>query len=153
MNNFNYYPFFNNRNGANQNSNQYDYQNNLQQMNYQQQMIGQPPHQGSRADRVNGREGAEAYFLMPNSEAILLDTNNPYVWIKQTDSAGYGTVTGFRIIPLEDDKCNKQCDYDALEKRVAYLEELLEGLTYEQKPTTNVQQPDTGNIKQKYGSK
>ena len=185
MNNFNY-PF--NQNG---NNNQNNWQNNGQNwqgygqnnmqdnglygfqrmpMNYQQMrnMMSQPIQQSSQGsskiDRVNGKEGAEAYFLMPNSEVLLLDTTNPIIWLKQTDSAGYGTVTGFNVIPLKDDADVSQNDYSALEQRIANIEQILDGMTYEQpeqkqqnvqqSTTTNVQlQPNTANTKPRHTSK
>lgn len=123
-------------------------------MNYQQMrnMMNQPvqPNQqgSSKIDRVNGKEGAEAYFLMPNSEVLLLDTTNPIVWLKQTDSAGYGTVTGFNVVPLKDNAEDPQPDYSALEQRVTYIEQILDGMTYEQpeQKQQNVQQPTTANV-------
>ena len=184
MNNFNY-PF--NQNG---NNNQNNWQNNGQNwqgygqnnmqdnglygfqrmpMNYQQmrnmmsQPIQQSPQGSSKIDRVNGKEGAEAYFLMPNSEVLLLDTTNPIVWLKQTDSAGYGTVTGFNVIPLKDNAEESQQDYSALEQRITYIEQILDGMTYEQpeqkqqnvqQPTANVQQQSNiGNAKPRHNSK
>ena len=178
MNNYNY-PF-----PQNGNNNQNTWQNNgqswnniqdngmyglpRQPMNYQQ-MRGmmnqqmQPMQQGSKIDRVNGKEGAEAYFLMPNSEVLLLDTTNPIVWLKQTDSAGYGTVTGFNVIPLKDDTDVSQNDYSALEQRIANIEQILDGMTYEQpeqkqqnvqQPTANVQQQSNiGNAKPRHNAK
>ena len=185
MNNFNY-PF--NQNG---NNNQNNWQNNGQNwqgygqnnmqdnglygfqrmpMNYQQmrnmmnQPIQQSPQGSSKIDRVNGKEGAEAYFLMPNSEVLLLDTTNPIIWLKQTDSAGYGTVTGFNVIPLKDNTEESQQDYSALEQRIAYIEQILDDMTYEQpeqkqqnvqqSTTANVQlQPNTANPKPRHTSK
>ena len=47
------------------------------------------------------REGADAFFLAPNSSAIFLDETQPVVWLKTTDSAGYATVTGYSISPLQ----------------------------------------------------
>ena len=178
MNNYNYqFP-------QNGNNNQNTWQNNgqnwnniqdngmyglpRQPMNYQQ-MRGmmnqqmQPMQQSSKIDRVNGKEGAEAYFLMPNSEVLLLDTTNPIVWLKQTDSAGYGTVTGFNVIPLKDDTDVSQNDYSALEQRIANIEQILDGMTYEQpeqkqqnvqQPTANVQQQSNiGNAKPRHNTK
>ena len=52
-------------------------------------------------DRVHGKEGADAFFLAPNSSAIFLDETQPVVWLKTTDSAGYATVTGYSISPLQ----------------------------------------------------
>ena len=178
MNNYNY-PF-----PQNGNNNQNTWQNNgqnwnniqdngmyglpRQPMNYQQ-MRGmmnqqmQPMQQSSKIDRVNGKEGAEAYFLMPNSEVLLLDTTNPIVWLKQTDSAGYGTVTGFNVIPLKENVDEPQNDYSALEQRIATIEQILDGMTYEQpeqkqqnvqQPTANVQQQSNiGNAKPRHNTK
>jgi hypothetical protein len=184
MNNFNY-PF--NQNG---NNNQNNWQNNGQNwqgygqnnmqdnglygfqrmpMNYQQmrnmmsQSIQQSSQGSTKIDRVNGKEGAEAYFLMPNSEVLLLDTTNPIVWLKQTDSAGYSTVTGFNVIPLKDNAEESQQDYSALEQRITYIEQILDGMTYEQpeqkqqnvqQPTANVQQQSNiGNAKPRHNAK
>lgn len=166
----NYYPFFPQNGNNQQNGWQGNWQNwqgygqnNMQDglygfqrtpMNYQQMrnMMNQPvqPNQqgSSKIDRVNGKEGAEAYFLMPNSEVLLLDTTNPIVWLKQTDSAGYGTVTGFNVIPLKDNAEESQQDYSALEQRITYIEQILDGMTYEQpeQKQQNVQQPTTANV-------
>ena len=174
MNNYNY-PFPQNGNNGQNNWQNYN-QNNMQDngmygfqrtpMNYQQMrsMMNQQmqPMQGSKIDRVNGKEGAEAYFLMPNSEVLLLDTTNPIVWLKQTDSAGYGTVTGFNVIPLKDDADVSQNDYSALEQRIANIEQILDGMTYEQsekqqnvqQPTASVQQQSNiGNAKPRHNTK
>ena len=142
MNNFGYYPYFQNGNGVSQNQ----YQRNSQPMNYQQPMMNPQMQQGQKIDRVNGREGADAYFLMPNSEALLLDTKDPIVWLKQTDSAGYGTVTGFTIMPLKENANNEQYDFSSLERRVTEIEQLLEGMTYGQSEQQNVQPPTTANV-------
>ena len=49
--------------------------------------------------RVNGRNGAEAFRLAPNSSILLMDENDPIVWLKQTDGAGYATVTPYTVAP------------------------------------------------------
>ena len=87
---------------------------------------------------------------MPNSEVLLLDTTNPIVWLKQTDSAGYGTVTGFNVVPLKDNAEESQQDYSALEQRIAYIEQILDDMTYEQseQKQQNVQQPTTASVQQ-----
>ena len=37
--------------------------------------------------RVNGRNGADAFRLAPNSSILMLDENEPLVWLKTTDGA------------------------------------------------------------------
>lgn len=55
---------------------------------------------------VNGREGANAYSMPPNSTVLLLDANQPIVWFKQTDGGGYATVKGYSISEPIDDPQN-----------------------------------------------
>lgn len=47
--------------------------------------------------RVNGEPGARTYQMGPNCSALLLDENNPIVWLVCTDGAGYKTVTPYKI--------------------------------------------------------
>ena len=71
--------------------------------------------------KVNGRNGAEAFSLAPNSDVLLLDMNDAIIWSVQTDSAGYKTVTPFDIAPHKEVKAEDR--YKQLEDRIARLEE------------------------------
>ena len=51
--------------------------------------------------RVNGKNGADAYQMAPNSSVLLLDETAPVIWLKTTDGASYPTITGYKITPLE----------------------------------------------------
>ena len=70
---------------------------------------------------VNGRAGAEAYQIMPNSSAILVDENEPLVWFIQTDGAGYKTITPYTVTPYQQETH----DYGSLEERIKRIEEKL----------------------------
>ena len=83
--------------------------------------------------RVNGKNGAEAFALPPNSSVILLDETAPKIWLKTTDGAGYPTLTAYEIKPYQDEQ---QTITKSLEMRVSRLEELLNAKS------------DTGNAKQ-----
>ena len=72
--------------------------------------------------RVNGRNGAEAFRLAPNSSILLMDENDPIVWLKQTDGAGYATVTPYTVAPYH---AAAPVDVNSLENRVKRLEEIL----------------------------
>ena len=74
--------------------------------------------------RVNGRNGAEAFRLAPNSSILLMDENDPIVWLKQTDGAGYATVTPYAVTPYQT---AAPVDVAGLENRVKRLEEMLSG--------------------------
>ena len=39
--------------------------------------------------KVNGRNGADAFRMAADSSVLLLDENDPIVWLKTTDGAGY----------------------------------------------------------------
>lgn len=84
----------------------------------------QPMSYGPKQEvvHVNGRAGAEAYQLPPNSSALLLDENNPLVWLIQTDGAGYKTVAPYSITPYEPKPAP---DLGTLEERIKRLEELI----------------------------
>lgn len=102
----------------------FDYQNQLAQMLTQQ--ITQPGFkQEEHTVKVNGRPGAEAYQLAPNSDKLLLDSSAPIVWLVQTDGAGYKTLTPYDIVPHKETK--PEDVYKTLEDRIAKLEEVVNG--------------------------
>jgi len=72
--------------------------------------------------RVNGRQGAEAYQMMPNSSVLLLDETAPIVWLAQTDGAGYKTLTAYDVKPHVPEK---PVDVKTLEERIAKLEAII----------------------------
>lgn len=67
-----------------------------------QQQWGQPALPKMELVRVNGKGGAEAFQIGANSQALLLDENNPIVWLVSTDGAGFKTVTPYDIKLHED---------------------------------------------------
>lgn len=86
--------------------------------------------------KVNGKNGANAFQLAPDSSALLLDTSAPIVWLAQTDGAGYKTLTAYDITPHQE---KTEVDiYKALEDRIAKLEE-----------TVNAKSNTTTNAKRK----
>lgn len=72
--------------------------------------------------KVNGREGANAYQMPPNSSVLLLDVNQPVVYLKQTDGGGYANITAYRIEPLQE---TSQTKTNELEMRIKRLEEII----------------------------
>lgn len=84
----------------------------------------QPTIQRYEITRVNGRNGADAFRMAPNSSILLMDENDPIVWLKVTDGAGYATVTPYSIAPYQP---TPAVDVNSLETRVSRLEEMLNG--------------------------
>ena len=72
--------------------------------------------------KVNGRPGAEAYNMAPNSSALLLDVSGTIVWLVTTDGAGYKTVAPYDIAPHRDAPAP---DYASIETRLTRLEEIV----------------------------
>ena len=79
--------------------------------------------QPQRIPRVNGREGANAYQVDPGGEALLLDLNDPLVWLVQADDAGVKTIDALDISKHVDPE---QKTMETLEERVTNIVETLE---------------------------
>lgn len=72
--------------------------------------------------KVNGRNGAEAFQMAPNSSTLLLDETAPIVWLATTDGAGYKTLAAYDIAPHQE---QPPIDLKALEERIATIERKL----------------------------
>lgn len=88
--------------------------------------------------RVNGENGAKAFYLPPNSSVLLLDESQPIIWLKMTDGAGYPTIKAYNIIPIET---QTQTDVIGLEARIKRLENYIN----EQSNNANVKQKSKNN--------
>lgn len=80
--------------------------------------------------RVNGRNGAEAYQMAPNSSILLLDETAPVIWLKTTDGASYPTITGYTISPMKEKPAVVEVQPDLeifanLEARIKKLEDTI----------------------------
>lgn len=53
---------------------------------------------------VNGKQGAEAFQMLPNKKALLMDANNAKFYIKQTDANGQATIKSYDFKETEDEK-------------------------------------------------
>ena len=85
---------------------------------------------------VHGAEGAEAFQMAPNSNALLLDDTAAIIWHVQTDGAGFKTKTPYDIIPhkIEDKTAS-------LEERIKRLEDII-----------NAKSDNAGNTKSENGT-
>lgn len=84
------------------------------------------PYQTQRQEvtKVNGMDGANAYPLTANSSVLLLDINNPIVYLKQSDGGGFCNVVPYSITPIEQNK-SITINTDDLEKRISRLEDII----------------------------
>ena len=85
-----------------------------QQMNGQQQQNMYAPQQPmqiqTNIEYVNGIEGAKAFMLPPNAQKLLLDSDNPFFYIKTTDQQGKPVVKRFKYIDVDADQQAQQQD-------------------------------------------
>lgn len=72
--------------------------------------------------KVSGENGAKAFQLPARSSILLLDENEPIIWLKQTDDAGYPSLTAYSITPYVPEQ---KPDTTNLEKRIERLEALI----------------------------
>lgn len=81
-----------------------------------------PNYQTCKVPEVNGMNGANAYQIGANSSVLLLDTNLPIVYLKQTDGGGYATVTAFDLVAHKDAETKNMED---IKSRLDRLEVLI----------------------------
>lgn len=64
----------------------------------------QPQPQSQQIQYVNGKNSAEAYQMPINSSVILMDSNLPRFYLKQTDASGTVTLKAYDFKEAEDEK-------------------------------------------------
>lgn len=91
---------------------------------YAQQM----PQQDTMFKWVQGRAGAEAFSLAPGTSAFLMDSNEPILYAKATDSYGrYMPLQSYKLVPIEDQVSSSQqiaqpaesIDYERIRQMIA----------------------------------
>lgn len=92
------------------------------QMNQYSQPMRQYGTARQEVIRVNGAGGANAYQMMPNSSALLLDETAPIVWLVTTDGAGFKSVQPYEIKPYTPQVPTDSTD---LEARIKRLEDVI----------------------------
>lgn len=105
----------------------YGYQSAYQQAYQQNPYQQNQPMQRYDVIKVNGKNGAEAFQMAPNSSVLLLDETSPIVWLKQTDGAGYPTLSPYSITPYQPEP---QVSMGSLEARISRLEDIINGKSY-----------------------
>ena len=74
---------------------------------YQPQFLPQiqvPQPQTQGIQYVNDLKSAEAYQMVPNSSVILMDSNLPRFYMKQTDASGVATIKSYDFKETEVEK-------------------------------------------------
>lgn len=76
---------------------------------------------------VNGYEGAKTFNVAPNQTILLIDTQEPYMYMKSASQMGQTTIKTFRIEEMPDnpEKVAENKRYAAFDERLKKIEELL----------------------------
>lgn len=115
------YPYFMPPNVAPMNG-QFQQQMEMQNNNFQPML----PRQ--EILRINGMNGVNALRMAPNSSVLALDSEQPILWLIQTDGAGYKTPTPYQIVKIEEKPAiDNNNNYQMLEQRIANLEAIISG--------------------------
>lgn len=119
--------------------------------NYYPQGYQQP----SRTEiiRVNGEVGANAFLMYPNSQALLLDTTEPIVWLAETDASGTKKLTPFAIEAIQKAEPVTQEDLltriENIEKRLNYESNIIADEKRTDNSETASTKGNTGHAKRK----
>ena len=138
MNNYNYnngYPY-----------NNYGYNNNYLPNTYNLptfQPNGAQTNQGNIINTyayVNGLEGAKSFQIKPNSTMMLMDSDNPFIYMKTSNAMGQSVLRYFAIKEVSEEQVKnvgKQTydefvskkDFEGIIQRLKLLEEKLNQTT------------------------
>lgn len=77
----------------------------MPRLDYTPQLKQSPPQ--VKILNVNGRAGAEAFNLAPDSSIFLLDSKDPVIWLVTTDSAATKTITRIKAV-IEEEPAQQQ---------------------------------------------
>lgn len=86
------------------------------------------PQQDTMFKWVQGRAGAEAFSLAPGTSAFLMDSNEPILYAKATDSYGrYMPLQSYKLVPMEDQmssapqiaQTSETIDYEKIRQMIA----------------------------------
>ena len=93
------------------------------QANLFSQYLGGMFQQPWRIPRVKGRAGADALEMPHGSEVLALDTEEPIIWMIQTDDAGTRTVDALDASVRPSVEEETQNTLETLSMRITKLEE------------------------------
>ena len=92
---------------------------------------------------VNNIEGAKSFQMMPNQTAMLMDSENPVVYMKQTNAMGQASLKYFKLIETSEQEIRGQnqqpvsnqqpnveyalkSDFEGLSKRIDEISKRIE---------------------------
>ena len=67
-----------------------------------------PQMQSQMVSWVKGLEGANAYMIQPNTNVMLMDSDNPYLYIKSSDITGRISLEAYELVKTDVSEIQKQ---------------------------------------------
>lgn len=76
---------------------------------------------------VNGYEGAKNFNVAPNQTVLLVDSQEPFMYMKSANQMGQINIKTFKIqeMSMNPDQLAENEKYAMFDKRLAKIEELL----------------------------
>lgn len=140
MPNYNYvnYPYGNYYQPVMPQQNYNNNNNNVVPNMYQQQQQQQQP-QANNYFYVNGVIGAKSFQLQPNQTVMLMDSDSPMCYMKQSNGMGQSTLRYFKLVEVSENDLNAtteikqpnneyvlKADFEVLSKRIDDLSKKIE---------------------------
>lgn len=108
------------------------------------QMQSMQGFSGSNIISVTGIEGARAFNVAPNSSVLLLDGENPVMYLKTSDSIGMQKITVYSLtevhnnpVPVKEDNPVEYVTKEAFEALQARVQVLDDFKTSFEEPVVN----------------
>jgi len=74
---------------------------------------------------VNGLEGAKQYPVLPNQTILLMDSANPIIYNKKSNSLGQATLECFKIVPINENEIITNNQNQSTNNEYASKEDIL----------------------------
>ncbi len=77
---------------------------------------------------VNGIEGAKSFTVQPNQTVLLMDSDAPMCYMKQSNGIGQSTIRYFKLTEVKESEIKKEPEnpeIEELKKRMTDIEKLL----------------------------
>lgn len=82
---------------------------------------------------VIGYEGAKNFNVAPNQTVLLIDTQDPYMYMKSCNQMGQASIKTYKIeeMPNNPEKEAENARYAEFNDRLSRIEELIRGQSHE----------------------
>lgn len=71
---------------------------------------------------VNGFEGARQFQLMPNQTVLLMDNDNPLLYVKSTNQMGQSSIKTFKLEEVNSNVNNNNDYLSKIDERLKVIE-------------------------------